>query len=141
MNDQAKNNLKAVALSLGIVLIIASVVVIIYKQYQKGKDDSTDDTNPYLPLSKSAHSPSQTPSQSSFPNYFNQGYTKAEVERMQGWLFSTATLKHNEIIVKAIRDNGGIDGKMGSGFKIALKEAIRVGYVKDLKDLEIKSKS
>ncbi len=137
MNDQAKNNLKAVALSLGIVLIVASVVIIIYKQYQKGKDDSTDDTNPYLSKSNQ----SQTSSQSSIPNYSNQGYTESEVEKMQGWLFSTATLKHNDIIVKAIRDTGGIDGKMGSGFKIALKEAMRVGYVKDLKDLEIKSKS
>ena len=126
MTDQSKQIVKSVVVSMGIVLVVISIAVIIYKKTRKDGDD-TDQTNPFA-----------KDDQKDFIEV-DQNYTKTEIEQMQAWLFSKGTLEKNETIVTAIRDTGGIDGIMEKGFSKALQEAIKKGYVKDLNDLYKKS--
>lgn len=141
MTPDKKRIWKTVAIVAGITLVLTSIVIIIYQQHKKKKDE-TEDENPYVAAKPSGASAVNSSSASSAGAvYTNGSYTKAEVERMQSWLFSVATIWHNNVIVDAIRNSGGIDGKMGNGFNKALTEAIRVKYVTNLQDLYDRSKT
>lgn len=129
MTPENKQLLKAIGISAGIVLIVVSVSVIIYKSTKK-EDEETDGLNPYL-IPSGTERTTTTSSKTE--------YTKEEIKKMQGWLVSKAVLEQNTIIINAIRDTGGIDGVIGNGFHKALNEAIERKYVKDLNDLYKKS--
>lgn len=137
MTPETKQVWKAIALSAGILLVVTSIGIMVYRYFNK---DDEPETNIKV-LDQTPDNPTPSYTSSTSKGYNNLNYSFADVERMQAWLVKIATLWQNNVILKAIRDSGGIDGKMGTGFNIALKEAIRVTYVKDLNDLYTKSKS
>lgn len=125
MTPETKKVVKTIAVSMGVILIVVSIVVIIYKK-TKGGDESEDTFNPFA--------------RNTEPIEIDESkYSRDEIERMQSWLIAKATEEQNNLIIDAIRDTGGIDGDIGEGFVKAINEAIRKGYVKDLEDLYKKS--
>ncbi len=139
MTPENKKVIKVIAISLGIAIIVTVATIIIIKQVQKSratkeadeKDGVSDGGNPapYKPSSGSSSGGSSTSS------FGGRTFSKDEIVKMQSYLFNMGAMKMNDKIVSAIRDSGGIDGKIGNGFKTAYNEAIRVGIIKNLDDL------
>lgn len=130
MTERGKKILKGVGITVGILLIIGVGVMIYYKSTRS--DDENEDENPYTkPSQPKSSSPKSTSSLS---------FSVEEIKGMQSWLWSSAIVSQNKIITAAINDTGGIDGKIGPGFIKAENEAIRVGLIKDRRDLFAKSK-
>ena len=66
----------------------------------------------------------------------DRNYSSEEIKAMQSFLIENG----NETIKTTIQNSGGIDGKRGQGFELALEEAKRIKLVRNLKDLYRKSK-
>lgn len=138
MTPEAKKVLKVALISVGIITIITVIAVLVIKKIQKDKEEKEADKEE--PQSKTVYV-HQTPTggssaSASTTNTLNgRVYTRAEIEKMQSYLVHMGSVKNNMTIVKSIQDNGGIDGKIGSGFKAALKEALRIKMVNDQDDL------
>ena len=131
MTTNKKQVWKTVALVAGIVLVVGAIVIIIYQQHKKKNEEETGDENPYVPTSK----PHVASSGSSGSGTGGLNFTKDEIKQMQQWLLNLGYFGQNQVIIQAINGSGGIDGVIGSGFNKALNEAIRLGWVKDLKEL------
>ena len=140
MTPENKKVIKVIAISAGIILIVTVATIIIIKQVEKSratkeaeeKDGVSDGGNPapYKPSSGSSSGGG-----SSTSSFGGRTFSKSEIEKMQSYLFNMGAMKMNDKIVSAIRDSGGIDGKIGNGFKTAYNEALRVGIIKNLDDL------
>jgi len=105
----------------GLILLMSGVSFLIYKLATR--DQNQGDDNPYV-KGKSVAS---------------KKYSKSEIENMQMWLMDQALTYGNVKIENRINETDGIDGKIGPGFYDALEEAIKVGWVKSLKDLYSKA--
>lgn len=134
MTPENKKVVKIIAISAGVILILAVITVLIVKQIQKGREEKggvSDEGN----SAPSKSYPTSSGSGSSTSSFGGRTFSKAEIEKMQSYLFNMGAMAMNELIVSSIRDTGGIDGKIGTGFKNAYNEAIRVGIIKSLNDL------
>ena len=134
MTPENKRILKIVGISVGIALVLTAISIGLYKYFHRNDEN----------IETESDEPSQNNYNQSKPqvvNYYNSGFSKDQIEQMQSWLVKIGSLWHNDLIVRAIRDSGGIDGVIGNGFNTALKEAIRVNYVTDIQDLYNKAKS
>lgn len=132
MTEQSKKILKGVGITVGILLILGIGIMIYFKSTKSNEED--EEENPYIKPKQAASSTNATSS-----GGVNPEYTKAEIKRMQSWLLSTSRLIMNTYIERAITDSGGLDGVIGSGFRKAEAEAIRIGLLKDRNDLYIRS--
>lgn len=136
MTVKEKKVVKIVGLSLGGAIILTVIIILIVKQVQKSRDaklaveaTGSNSSGTNSGSSSSGHSSSSTSSLN------GRTFSKAEIEKMQSYLFNMGAMAMNELIVSSIRDSGGIDGKIGNGFKTALSEAIRINIVDSLDDL------
>ncbi|TSJ41264.1 hypothetical protein [Fluviicola chungangensis] len=140
MTPENKKVIKVIAISLGIAIIATVATIIIIKQVQKSramkeaeeKDGISEGGSSALSKPTSGVSSGGGSSTSSFGG---RTFSKDEIVKMQSYLFNMGAMKMNDLIVSSIRDTGGIDGKIGTGFKTAYNEAIRVGIIKNLDDL------
>lgn len=136
MTPENKKVLKIIAVSAGVILILTVITILIVKQVQKRretKDESgVSDTGNSTPSKTSSGSSASSSSSSSFGG---RSFSKAEIEKMQSYLFNMGAMAMNDLIVSTIRDSGGIDGKIGNGFKTAYNEAIRIKIIKSVDDL------
>lgn len=142
MTAENKKVVKILAISVGVILILTGITILIVKQVQKNRDArealkaSADSKGTDSPPAKTSSGTSGSTSGSSSTNTFGgRTFSKTEIERMQAYLLSSGAIERNELIVSSIRDTGGIDGKIGTGFKTAYNEAIRIGLIKSLDDL------
>lgn len=120
MNATKKNILPTLALIIGILLLIATGIFLTIKLRKDAKKTSQSRI-------KNKNFQSTQPD------------TKTEIEqikRMQRYLLNLGVKYNNNFIIDAINLTGGIDGKIGSGFRSALSEAIEKGYVKNFNDLQ-----
>lgn len=139
MTPENKKVVKIIAVSLGIILVVSVITVLIVKQVQKSAEarkakeaggiSERGDSAPSKPSSGTSSGGSSTSS------FGGRTFSKEEITKMQSYLFNIGAMGMNETIVSAIRDSGGIDGKIGNGFKTAYNEALRVGYIKSIDDL------
>lgn len=135
MNPKAKKALKIVGFSiLGLAIIGGGIYLYIR---WKNKWDGTDE-NPHVTNNYNANI-SNSGGGTSAPNPYAK-YSKEDVKKMQTWLYWKGALSLNQTIMDAISTTGGIDGIIGTGFKTALNEAIKQGYVKSIEDLYSKAK-
>lgn len=140
MTPQDRPVWKTVALVAGITLLAAAITFAVVMYFRNRKTDDGDE-NPYAKDTKPTGSAPSSGSSGSSSGSGSSGsyYTADEIKKMQTYMIVRANMLQNHVILDAIYSTGGIDGKIGSGFNKALKEAIRVGVVKDLKDLYVKS--
>jgi len=135
MTPENKKVVKIIALSVGIILVLTVITVLIVKQIQKGRDEEASrisdggDSAPSKPSSGSSGGGSST------STFGGRTFSKEEIEKMQSYLFNMGAMAMNDTIVSAIRDTGGIDGRIGTGFKTAYNEAIRIGIIHSLEEL------
>lgn len=136
MTPQNKKIVKIIAVSAGIVLVLTVITILIVKQVQKSREQreasrisGEGDSAPSKTGWNSSGSSSSTNS------FGGRTFTETEIIKMQSYLFNMGAMAMNETIVSAIRDTGGIDGKIGTGFKTAYNEAIRTGLIHSLEDL------
>jgi hypothetical protein len=135
MTPENKKVVKIIALSVGIILVLTVITVLIVKQIQKGRDEEASrisdggDSAPSKPSSGSSGGGSST------STFGGRTFSKEEIEKMQSYLFNMGAMAMNDTIVSAIRDTGGIDGRIGTGFKTAYNEAIRTGIIHSLEEL------
>jgi hypothetical protein len=135
MTVKEKKVVKIVGLSLGGAIILTVIIILIVKQVQKSRDaKSVEDLGSSSPKINTG-SNSSGYSSSSTSSLNGRTFSKTEIEKMQSYLFNMGAMAMNELIVSSIRDSGGIDGKIGNGFKTALSEAIRINIVNSLDDL------
>lgn len=140
MTPENKKVIKVIAISLGIAIIVTVATIIIIKQVQKSratkeaeeKDGVSDSGNPAPSKPTSVSSSGGGTSTSSFGG---RTFTKDEIIKMQSYLMNMGAFHYNDLIYSSIRNSGGLDGKIGTGFKTAYNEAIRVGIIKNLDDL------
>ncbi len=130
MTPQSKKILKGVGITVLILSIIGLGVLIYFKSTISGDEDK--DENPYTKP--------RNPSTSSGSTSSSVSYTKDEIKGMQNWLMVRAINANNQVIIQAIETTGGIDGKIGAGFRTAEAEAIRIGLIKDRASLYEKSR-
>lgn len=136
MTPENKKVVKIIAVSIGIILVLSVITILIIKQVQKGREEREasrisdgGDSAPSKPSSGYSGGGSSTSS------FGGRTFSKAEIEKMQSYLFNMGAMAMNDTIVSAIRDTGGIDGKIGTGFKTAYNEAIRIGIIHSLDEL------
>lgn len=135
MTPENKKVVKIIALSVGIILVLTVITVLIVKQIQKGRDEEASrisdggDSAPSKPSSGSSGGGSST------STFGGRTFSKEEIEKMQSYLFNMGAMAMNDTIISAIRDTGGIDGRIGTGFKTAYNEAIRIGIIHSLDEL------
>lgn len=135
MTVKEKKVVKIVGLSLGGAIILTVIIILIVKQVQKSRDaKSVEDSGSNSPRINTGSNTSGY-SSSSTSSFNGRTFSKTEIEKMQSYLFNMGAMAMNELIVSSIRDSGGIDGKIGNGFKTALSEAIRINIVDSLDDL------
>jgi hypothetical protein len=133
MEAQTKKILKGVGITVGILLIVGIGVMIYIKSTKKG--DGDEDENPYT---KPRQPNGNTGSTSGSINAVS--YTINQIKGMQNWLMIRAINANNQVIIQAIENTGGIDGVIGSGFRKAEAEAIRIGLIRDRAQLFERSK-
>lgn len=137
MTPENKKVLKIIAISAGIILILAVITILIVQQVKKrreeGEESGISDGGDSAPSKPSTGTSSGGGSSTS--SFGGRTFSKAEIVKMQSYLMNMGAMAMNDKIVSAIRDSGGIDGKIGTGFKTAYNEAIRVGIIKNLDDL------
>ena len=138
MTPENKRIVKIIAISAGVILILAVITVLIVKQVQKGRDenetgekDGTSDGHSAPPKTVSTSSGGG----SSTSSFGGRTFSKDEIVKMQSYLMNMGAMAMNDLIYRSIRETGGLDGKIGTGFKTAYNEAIRVGIIKSLDDL------
>lgn len=131
MTTKSKKILKGVGITVVILLILGLGVMIYFKSTKSGDEDNDD--NPYT-------KPRNTSSGSGSGSGSTSVYTKDEIKGMQNWLMIRAMNADNQVIIQAIESTGGIDGIIGSGFRKAEAEAIRIGLIKDRASLYEKSR-
>lgn len=136
MTPENKKVVKIIAVSVGIILVLSVITILIIKQVQKGREEREQsrisdggDSAPSKPSSGYSGGGSSTSS------FGGRTFSKEEIEKMQSYLFNMGAMAMNDTIVSAIRDTGGIDGKIGTGFKTAYNEAIRIGIIHSLNEL------
>lgn len=139
MTAETKKTLKILAISLGAILILSVITYLIIKQVQKNRDarealKASSGGGDSAPKTSSGSSGG-----SSLNSFGGRTFSKTEIEKMQSYLFNMGAMAGNELIVSSIRDTGGIDGKIGTGFKTAYNEAIKEGIIKSLDDLYTKA--
>jgi len=117
-----EQNIKALKIT-GLILLLAAVSILIYKLATRGENQDGD--NPYV----------KGKSKGKFSGVSSKNYSKTEIENMQLWLMDQAIAFGNSKVENRINETDGIDGKIGPGFRDALEEAIRVGWVKSIEDL------
>ena len=140
MTPENKKVVKIIAVSVGVILIVTVATIIIIKQVEKSrakkeaeeKDGVSNDGDSAPSKPSTGTSSGGSSSTSSFGG---RTFSKAEIEKMQGYLFNMGAMANNDTIVSAIRDSGGIDGKIGTGFKTAYNEAIRIGIIHSLDEI------
>lgn len=135
MTPENKRIVKIIAISTGVILILAVITVLIVRQVQKGREARENGVSDEGDSAPSKPSSGTSGGSSSTSSFGGRTFSKAEIEKMQSYLFNMGAMAMNELIVSSIRDTGGIDGKIGTGFKTAYNEAIRVGIIKSLDDL------
>jgi uncharacterized membrane protein len=140
MTPENKKVLKIIAISAGVILILTVVTILIVTQAQKRREArEAKEASGVSDGGDSAPSKSSTGTSSgggsSTSSFGGRTFSKVEIEKMQSYLFNMGAMAVNDKIVSAIRDSGGIDGKIGTGFKTAYNEAIRIGIIKSLDDL------
>lgn len=138
MTAENKKVVKILAVSVGVVLILTAITILIVKQVQKNREKREAlkaSENSSGGNSVPAKSSLGTSNSSSLNTFGGRTFSKAEIEKMQSYLLNVGAMALNEVIVSSIRNTGGIDGKIGTGFKTAYNEAIRAGYIKSLDDL------
>jgi uncharacterized membrane protein len=138
MTPENKKVVKIIAVSVGIILVLSVITVLIVKQVEKNRAKREAEKNGVSDggdSKPSASSSSTSGGGSSTSSFGGRTFSKTEIEKMQSYLFNIGAMAMNETIVSAIRDSGGIDGKIGNGFKTAYNEALRVGFIKSLDDL------
>lgn len=140
MTPENKKVLKIIAISAGVILILTAITILIVKQVQKSREArEANEASGVSNDGDSAPSKSSTGTSSgggsSTKSFGGRTFSKAEIEKMQSYLFNMGAMAMNDLIVSSIRDSGGIDGKIGNGFKNAYNEAIRIGLIKSLDDL------
>ena len=114
-----------IALVAGIVLVFGSVVTIIII---KAKNKEVDEENPILDLDVAMSNNQNSNSGSS-------AFSTEQIKAMQTYLLQIGIQHNNQYIIDAIQLTGGIDGKMGSGFKAAIQEAKEKGYLTGYEDI------
>ncbi|ASS48411.1 MAG: hypothetical protein A3D31_08390 [Candidatus Fluviicola riflensis] len=136
MTPENKKVVKIIAVSVGIILVLSVITILIIKQVQKGREEREasriSDGGDSAPSKSSSGTSGGGSSTGSFGG---RTFSKAEIEKMQSYLFNMGAMAMNETIVSAIRDTGGIDGRIGTGFKTAYNEAIRIGIIHSLDEL------
>jgi hypothetical protein len=134
MTIKQKKIVKIGALSLGGAILLTVIIILIVKQVRKSREaKASEGTGGSIKITTN---PSSSSSSGSSTNTLNgRTFSSTEIEKMQSYLFNMGAMAMNELIVSSIRDSGGIDGKIGNGFKTALTEAIRINIVSSLDDL------
>jgi hypothetical protein len=135
MTPENKKVVKIIALSVGIILVLTVITVLIVKQIQKGRDEEASRISDGGDSAPSKPSSGYSGGGSSTSSFGGRTFSKEEIEKMQSYLFNMGAMAMNDTIVSAIRDTGGIDGKIGTGFKTAYNEAIRIGIIHSLNEL------
>jgi hypothetical protein len=135
MTPENKKRLKIIALSVGIIIVLAVITALIVKQIQKGRDEEASRISDGGDSAPSKPSSGYSGGGSSTSSFGGRTFSKEEIEKMQSYLFNMGAMAMNDTIVSAIRDTGGIDGKIGTGFKTAYNEAIRIGIIHSLNEL------
>ena len=136
MTPENKKVVKIIAVSVGIILVLSVITILIIKQVQKGREEREasriSDGGDSEPSKASLGSSGSGSSTSTFGG---RTFSKSEIQKMQGYLMNMGAFAYNDLIVRSIRDSGGIDGKIGTGFKTAYNEAIRIGIIHNLDEL------
>lgn len=138
MTPENKLLLKRIALFVGIAAILATVIVLIVQnnKYKRDAEKAEENSDASPPKPTSTGTSGGSSSGGSSTNTLNgRTFTKTEIEKMQTLMAFIGYMKQNQFIQSSIAETGGIDGKIGEGFKEALAECIRIGAVKDLDDL------
>ena len=139
MTTENKKVVKIIAVSAGVILILTVVTILIVKQVQKNKAkreaEEKDGVSNGGDSSPSKTSTGSSGGGSSTSSFGGRTFSKSEIEKMQGYLMNMGAFAYNDLIVRSIRDSGGIDGKIGNGFKVAYNEAIRIGIIHSLDEL------
>lgn len=138
MTAENKKTIKILAISVGIILVVTVVAVLIIQHINSDKDTKDKDEpsrDPDTVPKTTATSSGAASSSGSLNTFQGRTFAKADIEKMQSFLFNMGAMAMNDLIVNTIRNSGGIDGKIGNGFKTAYDEAIRIGIIKSLDDL------
>lgn len=132
MTPEGKRTVKIIAIVGGIALILTAITILIVQQVQKARAEREEEEA----AASSKPAPQHTsPTALSVATLEGRTFTKAEVEKMQSYMLIIGQFAQNEYIISNIRDTGGIDGKIGQGFKNALAECIRLKVVSGLDQL------
>lgn len=137
MTPENKKTIKVLAIAVGIILVLAVIAILIgqkIKRDREAREESGTSDGGSAPSATGSASTSSGGG-SSTSSFGGRTFSKTEIEKMQSFLFNMGAMAMNELIVGSIRDTGGIDGKIGTGFKTAYNEAIRIGIIKSLNDL------
>lgn len=127
--NKEKNIGGIIALVAGIVLVLGGIATIIVIQVQKSKEGRED--QPIIDLDAGMLNSVNTNSSGTS----NQSFTVEQIKAMQRYLLQLGIQKNNQYIIDAIQLTGGIDGKMGSGFRAAVQEAKDKGYLQGYEDI------
>lgn len=127
MTAKGKKIAKIVGFSLLGLALVGGGIYLYYRS--KGNDEPADE-NPYV---RNTYNTTVSSGATSVNPYAK--YNTEEIKKMQTWLYWKGIFKLNKIITDAIGNSGGIDGVVGTGFKTALNEAVKQGYVLSLTDL------
>ena len=139
MTPENKKVVKIIAVSAGVILILTVVTILIVKQVQKSRAEREEKEK-----SGGSNGGDSAPSKTSTGNsgggsstnsFGGRTFSTAEIEKMQSYLMNMGSMAGSDLIYKSIRDTGGIDGKIGTGFKTAYNEAIRIGIIHSLDEL------
>lgn len=124
-----------VALIAGIVLVLGSITTIIVIQVRKNKDDDEEIQEMDLPTATAHLQSSNTGGETSLTGGSSSVFTTEQIKVMQTYLLQLGIQHNNQYIIDAIQLTGGIDGKIGSGFHAAVKEARDRGYLTGYEDI------
>lgn len=134
MTPQNKILAKRIALTIGILAVVTVLAILIIKNVKYRREMREQETENDAPRSTGS-SGGNLSSGSSMNTLNGRTFTTSEVEKMQSYMLFLGQMAQNQYIIGQIRNTGGIDGKIGSGFKNALAECIRIKAVKDLDEL------
>jgi hypothetical protein len=135
MTPENKKVVKIIVVSVGVAMILTVITILIVKQVRNSREENDTDSESGDPAPSKSNQTSSSSGSGSMNTLNGRTFTKIEIEKMQSFLFNMGAMAMNELIVSKIRDSGGIDGKIGTGFKAAFNEAIRINIVKNLDDL------
>lgn len=139
MTPENKKVIKIIAVSVGVILVLTAITILIVKQVQKAREEREATRIAEAGSSAPSKPSSGASSGVSTSSFGGRTFSKTEIEKMQAYLFNMGAMAMNDTIVSAIRDTGGVDGKIGTGFKTAYNEAIRVGIIHSLEELYIQA--